>query len=30
MTATMTKRVGLIWLAIGLFAGLALSAKFGG
>lgn len=30
MTATMTKRVGLIWLAIGLFAGLALSTIFGG
>ena len=29
-TATMTKRAGLLWLAIGLFAGLALAATFGG
>jgi len=26
----MTKRAGLLWLAIGLFAGLALAATFGG
>lgn len=29
-TALTTKRVGLIWLAIGLFAGLALTSVFGG
>lgn len=29
-TALMTKRVGLVWLAIGLVAGLALTSVFGG
>lgn len=29
-TALMTRRFGLIWLAIGLFAGLTLSGLFGG